>query len=81
MGPKGLEIAGWEKVVEAMEGGFMGLDVGYNSGNAEVGLGEGLGGMVEGQLDKYTTGGEGSKDGLDKNDGKDSGTFKNKGFG
>ncbi|MFN8395447.1 MAG: DUF4157 domain-containing protein [Bacteroidia bacterium] len=71
LGPKGLEVGGWEKVVEALEGGWMGLDVGYNSGNAEVGLGEGLGGMVEGQLDKYTTGGKGSKDGLDKNDGKD----------
>ncbi len=72
LGPNGLEIAGWEKIVEALEGGFMGLDVGYNSGNAEIGLGAGLGGMVEGQLDKYTTGGKGSKDGLDKNDGKDS---------
>lgn len=81
LGSKGLEIAGWEKVVEALEGGFMGLDVGYNSGNAEVGLGEGLGGMVEGQLDKYTTGGEGSKDGLDKNDGKDSTGAKPQGPG
>jgi hypothetical protein len=72
VGPKGLEIGSWEKVVEALEGGFMGLDVGYNSANAEIGLGQGLGGMVEGQLDKYTTGGQGNKEGLDKNGGKDS---------
>jgi hypothetical protein len=72
VGPKGLQVGGWEKVVEALEGGFMGLDVGYNSGNAEIGLGEGIGGMVENKLDDLTTGGKGSKDGLDKNDGKDS---------
>lgn len=72
LGPKGLEVGGWEKVVEALEGGFMGLDVGYYSGNAEIGLGEGLGGMVEDNLDKYTTGGEGSQEGLEKNGGKDS---------
>jgi hypothetical protein len=81
VGPKGLEVGGWEKVVEALEGGWMGLDVGYNSGNPEIGLGEGLGGMVEGQLDKYTTGGEGSKDGLEKNDGKDSTGVKPQGPG
>jgi hypothetical protein len=72
LGKNGLEIGNWQKVVEALEGEFMGMEVGYNGGNAEVGLGEGIGGMVENQLDKNTTGGQGSQQGLETNGGLDS---------
>lgn len=72
LGKNGLEVAEWQKVVEALEGEFMGLEMGYNGGNAEIGLGEGIGGMVENQLDKNTTGGQGSQEGLEKNGGLDS---------